>query len=277
MRKEMKEESQNLQLFIRGGLGNQLFQLSGALFHANRLSSNLIVNETALIEHRDFTRKNWVSTLDLVSLTGNTEIKWVTNRRINLSVRKKDFEEINEEALFDITSMKKNLSFRGWFQASYFPLNLKLDKNSLKPKSISDTTKNYVNEISNSANLAGIHMRFGDFAETTWGTLSKDWYAKAFNELENLGIRHAHIYSDEIDVAKKLIAELPHSFSFSFPESSGTLLPHELLWLMRQYDTFLSSNSTLSWWASFLNKNDNPTILCPWEENLYLNPWVKID
>ena len=92
----MKEESQNLQLFIRGGLGNQLFQLSGALFHANRLSSNLIVNETALIDHRDFTRKNWVSKLDLISLTGNTEIKWVTNRRINLSVRKRDFKEINK-------------------------------------------------------------------------------------------------------------------------------------------------------------------------------------
>jgi hypothetical protein len=277
MRRGMKGDKQNLQLFIRGGLGNQLFQLTGALFHANRLSANLIVNETALINHRDFTRKNWVSKLDLDSLTGNTDIKWVTNRRINLSFQKRNFQEINEEDLFQLTNMKCNLSFRGWFQTSYFPLNLKFDKNALRPNLISSATKNYVSEISNSADLAGIHMRFGDFAETSWGILSRDWYAKAFTELEKLGIRHVHIYSDEIDVANKLLIEIPHSFSFSFPESSGTLLPHELLWLMRQYGTFLSSNSTLSWWASFLNKNENPTILCPWEENLYLNPWVKID
>jgi hypothetical protein len=273
----MSRKNHSLQLFIRGGLGNQLFQLSGAFFHAKRLSTNLIVNETALISHHDFTRKNWVSKLDLSNFSGNKEIEWVSSHRFNFSLRKKNYREISEEALITLSSMPTNLSLRGWFQSSYFPLNLKIEKNSLTPKSISNDVKNSVDEISKTDDIAGIHMRFGDFAATSWGTLSRNWYQKAFNELDNLEIRHVHIYSDEIDVAKKLLMEIPHRFSLSFPESGGNILPHELLWLMRQYRTFISSNSTLSWWASYLNINENPRIFCPWEEHLYLKPWIKID
>jgi hypothetical protein len=273
----MSEKNSNLQLFIRGGLGNQLFQLSGALFHAKRLSANLIVNETALINHSDFTRKNWVSELDLSNFLENNDIEWVSSKRFNVGFRRRKYQEISEEALLTLTKIPTNLSLRGWFQTSYFPLNLKLGTNALTPKLLSSEVKCFVEDISKTVNLAGIHMRFGDFAATSWGVLSREWYERAFNELDNLGISHVHIYSDEISVAEKLLLEIPHHFSYSFPESRGDFLPHELLWVMRQYKTFISSNSTLSWWASFLNTNVDPTIFCPWEEHLYLKPWLKIN
>jgi hypothetical protein len=172
--------------------------------------------------------------------------------------------------------MSSNLNLRGWFQESYYPLHLNIEKNALSPKSISINTKNFVDEISNNSGLAGIHMRFGDFATTSWGILPNNWYRRAFNELDVLGISHVHIYSDEIGVAEKLLQELPHRFTYSFPENSGLLLPYELLWIMRQYKTFVSSNSTFSWWASYLNVNADPTIFCPWENHLYLKSWIKL-
>jgi len=270
----MSQKNPSLQLFIRGGLGNQLFQLSGAIFHAKRLSANLIVDETALINHHDFTRRNWVSELDLSNFPGNKDIGWVSSH--GFSFRRRKFQEISEEALITLTTMSSNLNLRGWFQESSFPLSLNIEKNALMPKSISINAMNSVNEISNNSGLAGIHMRFGDFATTSWGVLSNNWYQRAFNELDNLGISHVHIYSDDIGVAEKLLQELPHRFTYSFPENSGILLPHELLWIMRQYKTFVSSNSTLSWWASYLNVNPDPTIFCPWENHLYLKPWIKL-
>ena len=273
----MSQKNRNLQLFIRGGLGNQLFQLSGALFHAKRLSANLIVNETALANHPDNTRKNWVSKLDLSNFLENKDIDWVSSNRFNVSFRRRKYQDISEEALLTLEKMPTNLSLRGWFQTSYFPLNLELEKNALTPKLLSSEFKDFVEEISKTVYLAGIHMRFGDFAATPWGILSRNWYERVFNELDNRGISHVHIYSDEIGVAKKLLLEIPHRFSYSFPESNGDFLPHELLWVMRQYKTFVSSNSTLSWWASFLNTNEDPTIFCPWEEHLYLKPWMKIN
>lgn len=270
----MSKKNPSLQLFIRGGLGNQLFQLSGAIFHAKRLSANLIVDETALINHHDFTRRNWVSKLDLSNFLGNKDIQWVSSHKFRFQRRK--YQEISEEALLTLTTMPSNMNLRGWFQESYFPLNLNIEKNALTPKSISINTKNFVDEISNNSDLAGIHMRFGDFATTSWGILPNNWYRRAFNELDILGISHVHIYSDDIGVAEKLLQELPHRFTYSFPENCGILLPHELLWIMRQYKTFVSSNSTLSWWASYLNVNPDPTILCPWESHLYLKPWIKL-
>ena len=270
----MSQKNPSLQLFIRGGLGNQLFQLSGAIFHAKRLSATLIVDETALINHHDFTRRNWVSKLDLSNFLGNKDIQWVSSHKFRFHRRK--YQEISEEALLSLTTMSSNLNLRGWFQESYFPLNLNIEKNALTPKSISNNIKNFVDEISNNSGLVGIHMRFGDFATTSWGILPNNWYRRAFNELDLLGISHVHIYSDDIGVAEKLLQELPHRFTYSFPENSEILLPHELLWIMRQYETFVSSNSTLSWWASYLNVNPDPTIFCPWENHLYLKPWIKL-
>ena len=276
MRFRPKIDSQSIKLSIRGGLGNQLFQLSGALFTAKRLSANLVVDETALINHSDSSRQNWIKKLDLEELIGGTEVIWVSDPRLKFPNRKDGYQEIDEDALIELVQLKSNLSFRGWFQNSFYPKSIALTKKSLKPISISINLEEHIRAISNSNRLAGIHMRFGDFKDTSWGSLSSDWYANAFEELNKKEIVHAHVYTDDFRTAKKMLEEIPRTFSISFPEEESPLRPDELLWVLRQYENFLSSNSTLSWWASFLNIHENPTIYCPWEENLYLNPWIKI-
>jgi hypothetical protein len=61
--KRTSEAKNSLELEIRGGLGNQLFQLAGALSQAKRLGVGLVVNETALQRHSDYTRQNWIKHL----------------------------------------------------------------------------------------------------------------------------------------------------------------------------------------------------------------------
>ena len=120
-------------------------------------------------------------------------------------------------------------------------------------------------------------MRFGDFIETSWGVIPPEWYSKVFKELERSEIEELHIYSDDIEMAQEMISGIPHSLKINFPEQDETFLPHELFWTLRHYQNFVSSNSTLSWWASFLNLAQNPKIYCKWEDHLFLEPWIRLN
>jgi hypothetical protein len=277
MKKNSKDGNYSLKLFMRGGLGNQLFQFSGALFYAQQLSAKLILNETALARHHDSSRQNWISRLDLTNITEKTEVKWETDRRRSFSFQRDSFQNIEEDELVNLRKPESNLSFRGWFQYSSFPTNLNIDNRAFPPIYISESVLKQTIDITDSPEIAGIHMRFGDFKDTSWGMLSKHWYEKVFKKLEERGITHAHVFTDEIEVAKAMISGISNKFFVEFPEAERNLEPDALLWIMRHYKTFVSSNSTLSWWASYLNLNEDPVIFCPWGENLYLEPWIKID
>ena len=277
MRKISKYADHSLKLFIRGGLGNQLFQFSGAFFYAKHFSAKLIVNETALVRHLDASRQNWISRLNISSVTEKMEVAWETDKRMQRSFLRKSFQNIEEDELANLRTLENNLSFRGWFQYSSYPTKLNIDKHAFFPLYIPEYVLQQTIEIKKSPEIAGIHMRFGDFKSTSWGTLSKDWYEKVFRKLEDNGITHVHIFTDEIEVAREMISGISNKFSIEFPEAKRILDPDALLWILRHYKTFVSSNSTLSWWASYLNLNEDPVIYCPWGGNLYLEPWIKIE
>jgi hypothetical protein len=277
MRRNSKDVDHYLKLFMRGGLGNQLFQFSGALFYAKRFSAKLIVNETALVRHHDSSRQNWISSLDISSVTEKMEVTWITDRRMQPSFHRNFFQNIEEDELANLRTLEDNLSFRGWFQYSSYPTKLNIDKHAFFPLNIPEYVLQYTIEIKKSPEIAGIHMRFGDFKSTSWGTLSKNWYEKVFTKLKESGITHVHIFTDEIEVAKEMISGISNKFTIEFPEAKRNLDPDALLWILRHYKTFVSSNSTLSWWASYLNLNEDPVVYCPWGENLYLEPWIKIE
>jgi hypothetical protein len=277
MRKISKDDDYSLKLFIRGGLGNQLFQFSGAFFYAKRFSAKLIVNETALVRHLDSSRQNWISRLNISSVTEKMEVAWEKDKRMQRSFHRKSFQNIEEDELANLRTLENNLSFRGWFQYSSYPTKLNIDKHAFFPLYIPEYVLQQTIEIKTSPEIAGIHMRFGDFKSTSWGTLSMDWYEKVFRKLEENGITHIHIFTDEIEVAREMISGISNKFSIEFPEAKRILDPDALLWILRHYKTFVSSNSTLSWWASYLNLNEDPVIYCPWGGNLYLEPWIKIE
>ena len=269
-------EDHVLQLSMRGGLGNQLFQLCGAITLARKLQARLEVNETALKRHKDPSRQNWVHHLDLTNLIGDTKINWVSDKRIKLFKTRTLFNQIEEIDIVNLTKMETNLAFRGWFQDKQFVEGLKLTKNSLRPQEITTNFLPPNNSMTSNKDIGAIHMRLGDFHGTSWGVLPISWYEKIFEELNTHGDFHIHIYSDDIDGANEITQKLSPKFEFSFPERDRKLPPHELLWALRNYNTFVSSNSSLSWWASYLNITENPRIYSVWSEHLHINPWIKV-
>jgi hypothetical protein len=275
--KRTSEAKNSLVLEIRGGLGNQLFQLAGAISQAKRLGAGLIVNETALYRHSDYTRQNWVKHLELDQLSSGTDIRWIMDTKLMTYFNKRKRIQVDEETIVSLKSLTGDLQFRGWFQESRFPLSLNIAKSSLQPISTSDEVNLHIENVVNSTKLCGIHMRFGDFIETSWGVIPSEWYTKVLKELKGSGIEELHIYSDDVEMARQMIECVPHGFKIVFPEQTGTFLPHELFWILRHYQNFVSSNSTLSWWASFLNVSQNPRIYCKWDNHLFLDPWTRLN
>lgn len=275
--KRTSEAKNSLELEIRGGLGNQLFQLAGALSQAKRLGVGLVVNETALQRHTDYTRQNWIKHLNLDQLSNGTEITWRLDTKLLAHFSRRNRLQVDEESVVNLKNLKGNLHFQGWFQESKYPLSLDIAKDSLQPISTSNEIKLHVENVVNSVKVCGIHMRFGDFINTTWGVIPSEWYTKVFKELEASGMEELHIYSDDIEMAREVIGGIPHRYKTMFPEQDGIFLPHELFWTFRHYQNFVSSNSTLSWWASFLNLTQNPKIYCKWEDHLFLEPWIRLN
>jgi len=111
-----------------------------------------------------------------------------------------------------------------------------------------------------------IHIRRGDYlnAPDAFGILSGDYYISAIKYiLENSSTKYSRvlIFSDEMDVAKKLFSNLELSLPVQFAESSENS-PEETLILMSKSDALVISNSTFSWWAAQIG-NKSKFVVCP--------------
>jgi hypothetical protein len=267
----------SIQIDVRGGLGNQLFQIVGSAYLAKKLETNLLINETALKRHKEKSRRNWSKKLDLNSALMNLNYRWISEPKLfNTKRSTQSFLSIEESLILELKSIPQNYRFRGWFQEYRFAKALDLGKKDFNPLSLHKSDVNRVMKIEENQDLAGIHMRFGDFLSSSWGVLSTSWYEKCLTNLIDTGIEQFDVYSDDIPLARHTLNKVAPKVIFNFPEETSGLKPHKLLWQMRHYKTFISSNSSLSWWASFLNVHDKPVIYSPWEEHLHVSSWKKI-
>ena len=267
----------SIQIDIRGGLGNQLFQIVGSAYIAKQLGTNLLINETALKRHKDKSRRNWSKKLDLNSALMNLDYRWISEPRLfNTKKNNESFLRIDESSILELKSISQDCRFRGWFQEYRFAKAIDLSNKDFNPLILDKKDVKRAIKIEENDGLAGIHMRFGDFLSSSWGVLSASWYENCLKNLIDFGIDQFDVYSDDIPLARNTLSKIAPKLNFNFPEETSELEPNKLLWQLRHYKTFVSSNSSLSWWSSFLNVHDKPVIYSPWEKHLHVPSWKKI-
>ena len=265
---------------LRGGLGNQLFQATAANYFAIKYSSNAILDDVAIIRHKNPTRRTWLREIDLNKFYPEHKVQmtnlFFTNLRSRKFIKKIKKYPLNQYQLEKLTSFERNIEVYDWFHTSKF---LPKDGLDLKKEYLGNLSRNtllFGDAVKVKDNTAAIHIRLGDFKKAAWGVLPSDWYRKALDYLTEIGISHVDCYSDDISEAKEIIRPLVGNLEFQFPELLSAFKPHELLWILTQYKTYISSNSSLSWWASYLNQNKNPRIFGPWSGDLYVAGWQII-
>ena len=135
-------------------------------------------------------------------------------------------------------------------------------------------------------NYVMIHLRFKDYKNKgniiKHGLLNKDYYLKSIKLLNKKKKNNKFIiFSDEINSAKKKLSFLKNKIFF---DKKGISDPITTMYHMTKCNDFIISNSTFSWWAAYLSKSSNKTVICPadWyvskkhKKISYGKKWIKI-
>lgn len=270
-----------ITVHLRGGLGNQLFQLTAGTHYAVKFDTSLRLDDSAIIRHKDKRRRSWLRMIDVQNIFANTRIDWIristaylNGSRFGNSFSK--FDLLEESQLRELIKPPRNIHVRDWFQSKdYLPKEkMKLENGDFS--NVREFALELIREKTQQSDATAIHIRLGDFKKTEWGMLTPSWYQRALRKISQIGITKVDCFSDDIAEAIILLEPLRANIKFNFIEANNELLPHELLLLMSKYKYFVSSNSTLSWWACYFNSRQESEIFCPWGKELMLSKWKKI-
>jgi len=252
-----------IELELRGGLGNQLFQVSGAIYYAKRSGAKVVVDDSALRSHRNPTRRNWVKSINLNQLFNtNVEIEFKENHlpKFFNQIRLMRFLQLSEEQLFHSVDLARLTRIEGYFQNSRYVSVHEINGSAIESR---------FSDFCLCREAIAIHVRLGDFLSHGWD-LPKSYYLSALSlMLEHKNVE-VHVYSDSPELAREMInSEFPR-LEIQFPELVQELNPLELLLNLSRYRYFISSNSSLAWWASLINIDNKEFIILPeiWRNNL---------
>ena len=147
--------------------------------------------------------------------------------------------------------------------------------------------KNY-KIIINNKNSVIIHIRGGDYlsrkSKKKYLVLNEKYYKKAILLIKKkIKNPFFFIFTNDINYSTLIIKKVLKKEKFQFINDATDC--HDFF-LMSQCKNFIISNSTFSWWASYLSSNKKKIIICPkkWfvknidniNNNLTLKSWIKI-
>jgi len=107
-----------------------------------------------------------------------------------------------------------------------------------------------------------VHIRRGDYEShsSTFGLLDGRYYASAISALDlDLNKCQFYVFSDDIEAAKILMGGL-RIRHIVYPEERNNLKAGEVLYLLGRANNLIIANSTLSYWAAILAKDDTQVI-----------------
>lgn len=275
---------------LMGGLGNQMFQYAYGLY-LRQLGFEVYFDSSlynSYTIHEGFALKN-LNIKESDELTGfslNIANK-VAFYFINYKI--KSLKIVTHKNMYN-THIRENSYHVGYFQSfKYFEGIESILKETFTIKSEKSeyflTNSKLINSFENSIS---IHIRRGDYTLDRnidyIGLCSLSYYYNALNFLkEGLNTYEVFIFSDDLIWVKENFKGTNFNY-LSNPNSNSS---YEDLKLMSLCKNNIISNSTFSWWAAWLNSDENKKIIAPktWFKNQSLNnqysdiipeDWIKI-
>jgi hypothetical protein len=243
---------------LEGRLGNQLFQYAFAFSFSKRNKQYFFIDQ----EKFEFSGRKYFR------LPGFNKYK----NRVLLEIFKfkygsnVDSEDQNLGCILNLKTFKdKNVLINGYFQSfDYFIENKKEILNEFKIKSKFQKlfNKEY-GSLFKQNKIIGVHIRKTDIV--TLGILEGkpkdasmplDYYLNTFNEINNFSEYKVVFATDDVQWARQHFAHLPNSII----NENEEIIDFQIL---MNADVVITSNSTFSWWAAFLNPNENKKIFAP--------------
>lgn len=289
-------------VFLKGGLGNQLFQIAAGLYSSegepidifsdfteprktNSVADALYfkwpqevhVNET---KSNKFERKTLALSLKYALEVKPTTLEKILLRFIKtfsdllFSLRFKEPTNIfsGEGVGFCKIRLKpgRNL-LNGYFQAHQYPSDRAVSAQLRNLRLLQQSESlNWWIEKAKAERPIIVHLRLGDYKyEKGIGVLPPSYFEKALVNIQaKESSKNIWIFTDEIALVDQFIT-LPSVFSVRVIGDNG-LNPAETLELMRYGSAYVIANSTFSWWAAFLSYQTGCTTIMPtpWFQNM---------
>ena len=269
---------------LRGGLGNQLFQYAYAL-----KVQKCFYPDKKIVLDTSYFNSNHIRNLDLNKLNienceWNADKKCIFDitydlyrgiarlfgNRFNFSFSGKILDDgyIYCNRTFNLKLKRKKCKavyLAGYFQQEQDLREIRADlEKTIIPKqplsSEAEKYQRYLNysHMKNMRNIA-ISIRIGDdYIKYGWPICSHEFYEKGIEKLDGV-TNQIFVFADEID---KVINEAWFSAyrNVIYVRNMNNV---ESLYIMRQCDDFIISNSTFAWWGAYLGERIDKHIIAP--------------
>lgn len=265
-------------VYLTGGLGNKLFQISNVLESASKCGGSIEILE----DITTFEIEEIISVLKTLGLTINRVQKGSIIKSINLvkriCLKTAGNYEIGKHrnAIFNIVEfiagiltaaiIKRNVKvvirgrhikhssgkltiFIGYFQENWKQENI-----------LAESLARLSEAIVQEEDVCALHMRRGDyFNNPRIGVLSDDYFISAAKKFyEESRVKKFTIFSDSPELTRTVSHEVSKFASVELQDSDKT--PLFTLLQLGKYKKLVISNSTFSWWAANIGSEDKQVI-----------------
>lgn len=237
-----------------GGLCNYIFQIAAAYAYSLKHNKQLVLtsNDSVVIhKHVSEYTDNILNKVSIVENISNNNFVVYKEAGFHYT----EIPPINSDVLLD-----------GYFQSEKYFLEYKNEIKDLfsYPENIFNDIvlkfkeKYELNILDDSINYCSMHVRRGDYLKSPNHHPSQDvsYYMKALKKMPKDSL--CLIFSDDIKWCKENFPEIPGKFIFVEGNKD-----YEDLLLMSLCKNNIICNSTFSWWAAWLNKNENKIVIMP--------------
>jgi hypothetical protein len=237
-----------------GRLGNQMFQFA-FLYNVGKKTGKEI--------GFDFSNRPLIAQIFNLPASNSDEV-YAKNKGI----------ELDNFGYFDTTNVPDGTDFQGYFQNSRYIDEYELDlkqiysfKENINQKCF-EFVKNFKDKVKRE--LVAMHVRRTDYliAKDMHFVCDKNYYDRA---ISNFGNDYFYIlFTDDKEWCSKEFKHIPHIIMNNNTEID--------LAMMSMCDHNIISNSSYSWWGSWLNENLNKKIIAPnrWFNKVGPKNWHEI-
>lgn len=254
--------------YLMGGLGNQMFQISHAI------AQGIKYNVPSLFIPKSYT-----------PMQANQPTKYINNifKKINFVDELNGYITIDSPWQFNELELNwlTPIQFKGYYQSS---------KNFLgyddKIKSLFNPNEEFFKKIIskypqlNDDKTLSLHIRRGDYLNISHilPIIDKTYIDESIKK--NGEYTTLFIFSDDTEWVR-------NNLSYDKQIIVSDLEDYEELWMISMCKNNIMSNSSFSWWGSYLNRNPNKKVFCPsiWfgpfgelnYDDIFEKDWTKID
>lgn len=249
-----------LRLGQKGNLGNQLFQIASTIGIAAKSGQRYCFPNWKFNNYLE-------SSLPIIS------------ERV-----KKDWTIIKEKQFnyYDLQLKQEDVSLEGWFQTEKYFYDIDVKSIFSFKKELKDKLYAKYDHLFTKKTVL-ISVRRGDFVDNKYyfQTSYRFYLTALLKYFPDFDHYNFIFTSDDIEYCKEHFGKLPNAF---FLENLSA--PEQLI-IAENFDNFIISNSTFSWWIAWLGEKKHSKVICPErnfdgpysvkynEKDYFCDRWIK--